>query len=176
MKKNKYVLIGFLVVSAIFLFEYKFLEPRSETLRESIESQYDTLQKYEYFVKDSGTTEENVEAAIDDMKEMEERLIQEKSESLASPKLQSELSVITGKAGLNVLNVKPLAPVKTGKYSSIPIYFEGNGNIKQIGDFLKYVESGDIMIKIDKLSLNITNLQNPRDLKFKIQVSGLMKT
>jgi len=33
-----------------------------------------------------------------------------------------------------------------------------------------------LMLKIDKLSLNIINMQNTDDLKFKIQISGLSKT
>lgn len=175
MKKNRYILIVFSLVVAIFAFEYYFLEPKSEMLRESIKSQYDTLQKYEHFIKGVGTTEDEIKSAINDMKDTEKRLIQEKSEFLASAKLQSEISGLTDKAGLKVLIIRPLSSIKVNNYSNIPIYFEGNGDIKQIGDFLKYIESSSFMIKIDKLSLNITNVQNPKDLKFKIQVSGLIK-
>jgi hypothetical protein len=41
------------------------------------------------------------------------------------------------------------------------------------GRFLKLVESNLVMLKIDKLSLTITNMQKPDELRFKIQISGL---
>jgi Tfp pilus assembly protein PilO len=159
----------------IFAFEYYFLKPRSEMLRDSIRVQFDIFQKYEDLIKNAGITEEKIKSAVDDMKKIEDEMIQEKSELLASAKLQGKISGITKKTGLRVMTIRPLSPVKHKNYISIPIYFEGNGNIKQFGDFLKYIEASSLRIKIDKLDLNITNLQKPKDLKFKIQVSGLNK-
>ncbi len=176
MKRNKYILTAVLFVVAVFTFDYYFIEPKSEILRESIESRYDTLQKYEYFIKGANITEEEIESVLNDIKALEKRLIQEKTKFLSSAKLQSEISDMINKAGLKVLLIKPLSTEKVNNYTNMPIYFEGNGDIKQIGDFLKYLESSKLMIKIDKLSLNVTNVQNPKDLKFKIQVSGLAKT
>jgi hypothetical protein len=57
----------------------------------------------------------------------------------------------------------------------VPIYFEGNGDIRQISDFLNSLETSGLLIKIDKLDLNVTNVQNPYSLKYKIQVSSMMK-
>ena len=31
------------------------------------------------------------------------------------------------------------------------------------------------MLRIDKMSFNVTNMQNPKELKFKIQLSGLVR-
>ncbi|MEW6107564.1 MAG: type 4a pilus biogenesis protein PilO [Nitrospirota bacterium] len=175
MKKNRYIFIVFLFIVAVFVFENYFLEPEAEIMRESISAQYNALQKYEQFIKGAGATEEEIKSAIDDIKKIEKKLIDEKSEFLASARLQSEISGITSRAGLRILTVRPLSAVKINNYINIPLFIEGNGDIKQIGDFLKYVESGNLMIKIDKLNLNITNIQNPKELKFKIQLSGLVR-
>ena len=176
MKKNRNILIIFLLVFVVFLFDTYFFKPNSERMRESIAVQYDKLRKYENFLKGSAITEDEIKAAVKDMENMEKRLVREKSEFLASVKLQGEVSDLAGKAGLNIMNIRPMNTEKTGQYLLIPVYFEGNGNIKQMSDFLKSVETDSFMIKIDKLNLNITNMQNPKDLKFKIQVSGLAKT
>ncbi|MBI5638900.1 MAG: type 4a pilus biogenesis protein PilO [Nitrospirae bacterium] len=173
MRKNRYALIGVILVAAIFAFEYYFLTPRSGLMREELEGKYFALTRDELSVKGAGGTEEEMKAVVEDMKKIEKRLIHEKSAFIASARLQGELSEMTEKSGLRVMTIRPLAEVKTGNYSSIPVYFEGNGTIKQVSDFLRHVESGRFLIKIDKLNINITNLQNPRDLKFKMQVSGL---
>jgi Tfp pilus assembly protein PilO len=176
MKKNRSILIIFLLVLTVFLFETYFFQPKSEMMRESIAVQYDKLRKYESFIKGSAITEDEIKSAVKDMEKMEKRLINEKSEFLAVVKLQGEVSDLAGKAGLNIMNIRPMNTGKAGKYLLIPVYFEGNCNIKQMSDFLKSIETDGLLIKIDKLNLNITNMQNPRELKFKIQVSGLAKT
>ena len=109
------------------------------------------------------------------MKNLEKRLITEKSDFLASAKMQREITGLTNKTGLNVATIRPMNEVKLNAYRIIQVYFEGNGDIKQVSEFLKLVESDPLMLKIDKLSLNITNMQNTDDLKFKIQISGLSK-
>lgn len=167
-------MITALVVS-LFMFEYYFIVPKTEMMKESIETQYNALRKDEQFVLAAGTTEEGMNSVLNDMKDTEKRLIMEKTEFLASVKMQGEITDTARKAGLTLLTIKPLAIVKTGNYSSLPVYLEGSGNIKQISDFFKSVDSGKLLIKVDKLNLNITNVQNPKELKFKIQVSGLAK-
>lgn len=175
MKKNRYILIVLTLVASVFAFEYYFIAPKSEMLRESIETGYNALLKDEQFIKGTVITGDDIKKAADDMKNMEKRLIREQSEFLTFARLQGEVSDISEKAGLKVLTIRPLAAAKLGNYSNIPIYFEGNGNIKQISELLRHIESGSLLIKIDKINLNITNMQNPMELKFKIQVSGLAK-
>jgi hypothetical protein len=57
----------------------------------------------------------------------------------------------------------------------ISLYFEGSGNIKQMSDFLKGIEQDKLLIKVAKVNVNILNMQNPRDLKYRIQVSALAR-
>lgn len=176
MKKNRYILLLAAFLTAMFAFEYYYLEPRSDSMQESIETQYGVLKRYEYFIEIAGITAADIKESIMETRNIEKRLIREKSESLAAGTMQEVVTGIIKYAGLNVLIVRPLSPVRINKYSRIPIYFEGNGDIQQISDFLKKIESNNLLIKIDKLDLNVKNVQNPRDVRFKIQLSGLMKT
>ena len=176
MKKNRYLILALLCICSVYLFDTYFLAPASENYRETLAKNYKTLQRYEYVVKGAGATEDGVKALTKDVQNLEKKLITEKSDFLASAKMQSEISGLTNKAGLNVATIRPMNEVKLDGYHIIQIYFEGNGDIKQVSEFLKLVESDPLMLKIDKLSLTITNMQNTDDLKFKIQISGLRKT
>ena len=176
MKKNSYLILALLCICSVYLFETYFLTPATENNREALAKNYKTLQRYEYVVKGAGATEEGVKSLSNDVKNLEKRLITEKSDFLASAKMQSEISGLTNKAGLNVATIRTMNEVKLDGYRIIPIYFEGNGDMRQVSEFLKLVEADPLMLKIDKLSLNITNMQNTDDLKFKIQISGLSKT
>jgi len=173
LRKNLYIILVVLSVCSLYLFETYVLAPATEDCRESLFKQYKTLQRYERLVKGAGTTEAEVGALITAMKNLDKRLINEKSDFLASARMQREISDLTGKTGLNVTTVRPLNAVKLNTYSVIPVYFEGNGNIRQVSDFLKLVETNPLLLKIEKLSLNITNMQKPDDLRFKMQIAGL---
>ena len=175
MKNNRFVLIALALVVSVLFFEHYFIGPRSEALRESIETRYNALRRDEQSIIGAGATEEGMKSIMNDMKNIEKRLVAEKTEFLSSARLQGEIGDAAKRAGLNVLTIRSLSPVKTGNYSSMSVYFEGNGNIRQISDFLKSIDSSQLLIKVDKLSFNITNVQNPKDLKFKIQVSALAK-
>ena len=170
-----YILLVSLCVCSVYLFSTYILTPATENYHESLEKQYKTFKRYEHVVTGAAVTESGAKTLIADMKKIEKRLIAEKSDFLASARMQREISELSGKTNMNVATIRPLSAVKLNDYSVIPVYFEGNANIKQVSDFLKLVESNPMMLKIDKLSLNITNMQKPDDLKFKIQISGLSR-
>jgi len=176
LKKNRYLILALLCLCSVYLFETYFLTPASENYRDDLANKYKTLQRYEYVVKGAEATEDGLKALNNDVKNLEKRLITEKSDFLAAAKMQKEITELIKKAGLNVATIRPMNGVKLNGYRIIQVYFEGNGDIKQVSEFLKLVESDTLMLKIDKLSLNITNMQNTDDLKFKTQISGLSKT
>ncbi|NJD57152.1 MAG: hypothetical protein FIA94_12215 [Nitrospirae bacterium] len=175
MIRRKAVLLGTLLIMTVFLFQNYYLAPRSETMREEIQSKYGTLQKYQAYLKGSGITDKGIQSAESDMKTMEKRLISEKSEFLSSASMQRIVSELSEKAGLNVLTMRPINVVKEKSFMFVPVYVEGGGNIRQISDFLNLVEKNSVMLKIDKMSINVTNLQNPKELRFKIQISGMSR-
>jgi Tfp pilus assembly protein PilO len=173
--RKRYTILAVLFLFTVYLFNTYFLLPERENYRETLAGEYKKLQRYEFIVKEAGTTEAGIESLIYDMQNTEARLVPGNSDFLATARIQSEIGKLTGATGLNVASIRPMDPVKMSAYTAIPVYFEGNGNITQLSEFLRAVETNQLLLKIDKLSLNITNMQKPDDLKFKIQISGLSK-
>jgi Tfp pilus assembly protein PilO len=173
MNQRKYILLAAFLVVSVLLFQNYYLGPKSEAMREEIQTKYGTLQKYETFLKGSGITETEIQTATNDMKAIEKRLLSDKSEFLSSANMQRTVAELSDRSGLTVQTVRPLNAVKMKNFVVSPVYFEGSGTIKQVSDFLKAVEANPVMLRIDKMSFNVTNMQNPRELKFKIQISGL---
>jgi hypothetical protein len=175
MKKNRYAVLAFCFVAAVFIFEFAFLAPRAEMMRETIETRHESLLRDEQLLRNVRMTSDGMNALFGEIKNIENRLLKEKSDFLASAKLQGEISAIAGKSGLNVMTIRPLAPVKLGNFTAISLSFEGSGDIRQLSDFLKGIEQDKLLIKVAKVNVNILNMQNPRDLKYKIQVSALAR-
>lgn len=175
MKRRQFILIGALVIAGILLFQNAYLAPRSEAMRGEIQSKYGTLQKYEAYLKGARLTEKEMGDVVAEMRPMEKRLMPEKSEFLASAGMQRIASELSAKSGLSVLTMRPLNAVKVNNFIAVPVYFEGTGNIRQLSDFLRAVEENPIMLKVEKLNINVTNMQNPKELRIKIQLSGMAR-
>jgi Tfp pilus assembly protein PilO len=173
MKGRPLAAVAAALVAALLAIDYYYLGPLSASLRDDIQLRYGVLRRDEQFVKEAGSTSAGLEAYEKEMKSFEGRLMKEKSEFLASARLQEKFSELTRKAGLAVTTVRPGAAVKLGPYNGIPLYAEGSGTIQQVSALLREVEEEPMLLKVDKLSLAITNMQNPLELRFKIQVSGL---
>lgn len=175
MNRKKYILLAAALVMTLLLFQTYVMTPKSETMREEIQSKYATLQKYETYMEGSSITDAEIRTTGEEMKTLQKKLLNEPSEFLAAARLQKEISELTQNAGLNIQTIRPLNTVKTKSFFSIPVYFEGSGTIRQIGSFLNDVENHSVLLKIEKMSINVTNMQNPRELRFKMQISGLGK-
>ena len=172
---RRYGLVAVALVLAAFVFESYYLRPGTEALKDRLISEYSTMQKEEQYLKTAAATGRDIKTASEEVKTLEKGLLPEKSAFLAAARLQGEVSDLAAKAGLSVMTIRPMEASQADSYRVVPIYFEGSGGIRQMGEFLREVESSPLLIRIDKLGLNITNMQNPKDLKFKIQVSGLAK-
>jgi Tfp pilus assembly protein PilO len=175
MSRTKYILLAAALVMTLLLFQTYVLTPKSESMREEIQAKSATLQKYETYVEGSSITDAEIKKSGEEMKAVEKKVVHESSEFLAAARVQKELSELTQNAGLNIQTLRPLTTVKARSYFVIPVYFEGSGTIRQIGDFLNIVEKHALLLKIEKMSINVTNMQNPRELRFKMQISGLGK-
>ncbi|MBA4372810.1 MAG: hypothetical protein C0402_08080 [Thermodesulfovibrio sp.] len=172
---RRYLLLGIALAVTIIAFDRYFLMPKAESMREELTVASGGLKKDEQFIRTALVPEKDVAAAAEAISQLEKRMIREKTEFLASVRLQDDVSTMAGKAGLRIQTTRSLPSAKLGNYLAIPLYFEGNGTIKQVSDLLKELESGTLLIKVDKLNIGITNIQNPKELKFKMQVSGVAK-
>jgi hypothetical protein len=175
MINRRYLLLGLALVVTVLAFDRYVLMPKAESMREELAVASGGLKKDEQFIRTAVVPEKEVAAAADVIAGLEKRMIHEKTEFLASVRFQDEVSEQSGKAGLKIQTTRPLPTAKLGNYLAVPMYIEGTGTIKQVSDLLKALESGVLLIKVDKLSVGITNMQNPRELKFKMQVSGVAK-
>lgn len=175
MINRRYLLLGLALAVTIIAFERYFLMPKAESLREQLAVASGSLKKDELFIRTAVVPEKEVAAAAEEIRKLEKRMLREKTEFLASVRFQDEVSVLAVKAGLRIQTTRSLPASKLGNYLAIPLYLEGTGTIRQVSDLLRALETGTLLIKVDKLSIGITNMQNPRELKFKMQASGVAK-
>ncbi len=174
MNRNRLALLVLGAVFSIFLFQKHVLDPSAERLRAELESEEAELRKYERVLA-APVSAEDLQKAKDEMSAIEKRLLHEPSAFLASTKVQTRITDGAAKAGLSLSTLKPVDPVESDGYRIVPVYFEGNGTIRQVSEFLQAMDRDQLLLRVDRISLNIMSLQNPRDLRVKMQVSGVMR-
>lgn len=161
------------IIAAYVFFIMPLSEKRSE-LRESLEAKYVTLQKYETFLKTAGKAETALDTMVKEIDDMEANALQDTNDSLAFVKLQGYVRDFAEKSGIKIISIKPLSVVKYKHYAALPIQLEASGGINQLGEFMKQIDASKLFIRIDRLNINLMNIQMPGELKIKLQVSGLM--
>jgi Tfp pilus assembly protein PilO len=147
------------------------------SLRERRDADFQTLLRYRSFVSGAKVSREELLAARKELEGIEQGVIRESQEPLAFAELQLRLQDAAGSAGLSTLTIRPL-PAKSEKqkgYATLPIYMEAEGGIKALSDFLKSLDSADSYVRIDTLIINHKDVREQRELRVKMQVSGLMK-
>lgn len=174
MNRTRLILLAFCAVLAIFLFQRYFLDPAGQSLRERLETEGATLEKYER-VLSKPVTEERVTELRSGLDGLQKGLVQEKTDFLASSVVQSRVTELAGRAGMVLSTLRPVDPAEAGTYRSVGVYFEGSGSIKQLSDFLQSLEKDEVLLKVDRITVNVMNMQNPKDIRIKMQVSALRR-
>ncbi len=164
-----------MAIIAAYIFLIMPLSEKRSVMRESLEAKYATLNKYEIFLKSAGMTETEIDTAEKAIEGMEANILQDTNESLAFARLQGHIQDFAEKSGIKIISIKPLSVVKYKHYAGLPIQIEGNGGISQLSEFMRQIDASKQLIRIDRLNVNVLNIQMPGDLRIRMQVSGLMK-
>ncbi|MBI4684022.1 MAG: type 4a pilus biogenesis protein PilO [Nitrospirae bacterium] len=174
---RRLVIISAIVLTLIAAYMF-FVIPLSDKrlgLKESLEAKYATLQKYEVFVKATGKTDTEFDAIIKEVEQMEANTLKAENESLASAKLHGFVQDFAEKTGIRIISIRPLSVVKYKHYSHLPIQIEASGEINQLSEFIKQIDTSKQLVRIDKLNINVVSMQNPGELRIRMQISGLIK-
>ncbi|MEK7333127.1 MAG: type 4a pilus biogenesis protein PilO [Nitrospirota bacterium] len=175
MKKSVIISAIIMAIIAAHVFFIAPLAGKRTEMKELLQVKYASLRKYETFLKSTGSAETELDAAVKEVEALEANAFQDKNESLAFAKMQGYVQDMAEKSGIKILSIKPLSVVKYKHYADLPIQLEASGGIIQLGEFLKQTDASKQLIRIDRLSIGVMNIQTPGELKIRIQVSGLMK-
>lgn len=175
LKDKKKLALFVLAASAVV---YVFVvQPRMEPigLEEDIAARYGQLVKYRAMAarKDSGG--EGVSDLVAELASCEKRFLAGPNASLGFAELQSVVGRHARDAGLELMAIKPLAPMEKGEFVEIPLQAELRGNMQAFTFFVKRIEAENLGLRVSRLSLSLVNIREPDNLNVKIAIHGIMK-
>ena len=148
----------FLLVLGRFLLASPFLA-RREWVKSQLEIQPQLLEKNLRYVGQKAEMAANLEKARGEIKALEPSLLSADTPSVSASDLQQTIQAIATKEGIQVISTRVLNPEAMGAFTKIPVQIEVSGQIDQVANLIKGIESAEKLLMISEL--NIRSLFTP---------------
>lgn len=158
---------------AVYVFLVSPLEAKRVEVQERLQTEYRTLSKYQRVLASREHIEPRLERTREELLQMEENIFENSKLSVAFAQLQNDVQRLAAKSGLGVTSVKPLPTISYEHYTGLPIYIDCKGNIRNLGKFLKEIDSSERFYSIDRLDISVARGDS---LRIRMQLSGLMSS
>ena len=148
----------FLLVLGRFLLVSPFLA-RREWVKSQLEIQPQLLEKNFRYVGQKAEMTANLEKTRGEIKTMESSLLAGDTPSVSASELQQTVQGVAAREGTQVISTRVLNPEAMGSFTKIPIQIEVSGQIDQVANLIKGIESTEKLLVISEL--NIRSLFTP---------------
>ena len=155
------VVVSALILAA-FIVKFAILSPflqRREWVKNQLESQPQLLAKNVRYLGQKDTMLAALEAARAEIKAQEPKLLGGDTPSVSASDLQETVQALASREGTQVITTRVLNPEPTGSFSKIAIQMEIGGQIQQIANLIKGLESSPKLLVIDEI--NVRSLFRP---------------
>jgi hypothetical protein len=150
------------LVLLAFVAKYAVVTPflqRREWVKRQLESQPQLLTKNLRYVGQKEALLAALEAARVETKGQEPKLLTGDTPSVSASDLQETVQALAGREGTQVITTRVLNPEPAGTFSKIGIQMEIGGQIQQVANLVKGIESSPKLLVIDEI--NVRSLFRP---------------
>jgi hypothetical protein len=161
-KRERSLVILTATILAVFVVKYVVITPfleRREWVKNQLESQPQLLAKNLRYVGQKEALLASLEAARSQVKIQEPKLLTGDTPSVSASDLQETVQALATREGTQVITTRVLNPEQAGSFSKIGIQLEVGGQIQQIANLIKGVESSSKLLIIDEI--NVRSLFRP---------------
>jgi type II secretory pathway component PulM len=141
-----------------YLLVTPFLE-RRETVKNELESQPELLEKNLHYLGQKEALAASLEAARNEIKAREPKLLTGDTPSVSASDLQDTVQGLATREGTQVITTRVLNPEPVGSFSKISIQMEVGGQIDQIANLIRGLESSPKYLVVDEI--NVRSLFRP---------------
>lgn len=155
-KREKGFLTLTLIILLLVLGRYFLVSPLLERrvwVKSQIEIQSQILGRDLRYITQKEEIQAVLEKARGGLKELESLLLSGDTPSVSASELQDLVGAITAKEGAKVTTMRVLNPEAIGSYTKIPIQMEATGDIGQIVNLIKGIQSATKLLIVNELNL-----------------------
>lgn len=145
-------LLIFLLVTGRYFLVAPLLEHR-EWVKGQLEIQPQLLEKNFRYVSQKAEIVGGLEKARGELKAIESALLSGDTPSVSASDLQQTVQGLAIKEGTQVISTRVLNPEAVGSFTRIPIQVEVSGQINQVANLIKGIESAEKLLVVNELNI-----------------------
>ena len=171
---------GFLGVAALVLLFFLGILPlvdAAKKMEEEISMKRRIIQKYDEFLQNRKTVEEDLQRTQKQYEEVQQKLLPGETPQLGAATLQEIVKKLADKNGIAIRSFKILDPKETVPYRRVSIQIEFNpvNNMLSLGQFFYDLEHQDKKLLVSETDLLVFNVRAPNSIQGNMVITGLMK-
>jgi ACT domain-containing protein len=150
------------VILLVFIGKFAVVTPfveRREWVKQQLESQPQLLTKNLRYLGQNETMMAGLEAAREQIKAQEPRLLTGDTPSVTASDLQETVQALAAREGTQVITTRVLNPEPAGSFSKIGLQLEIGGQIQQLANLIRSIETAPKLLTIDEI--NVRSLFRP---------------
>jgi ACT domain-containing protein len=161
-RRERILVILTLIVLAVFVIKYAVVSPianRRTWVKSQLESQPELLAKNLRYLGQKDAILAGLESARAQIQAQEPKLLSGDTASVNASDLQETVQAMAAREGTQVITTRVLNPEPAGSVSKIGLQLEIGGQIHQVVNLIKSIESSPKLLMIDEI--NVRSLFRP---------------
>jgi hypothetical protein len=161
-RRERALVILTVVILAVFVVKYALITPfveRRAWVKSQLESQPQLLAKNLRYLGQKETMTAGLESARTQIQAQEPKLLSGDTPSVSASDLQETVQALAAREGTQVITTRVLNPEAAGSFSKIGLQLEIGGQIQQVVNLIKGIESSPKLLMIDEI--NVRSLFRP---------------
>ena len=153
-KREKGLVVASVAILLTVLGRYFLIVPylqHEEWVKNQLEIQPQLLEKNLRFINRKAEIEAGLEKAQADLKGLQSKLLSGDTSSVSASSLQEAMQALADKEGIQIISTRVLNPEVIGSFTKIPIQLELSGQIDQLANFIKGIESTKSLLIVNEL-------------------------
>ena len=161
-RRERILVILTLIVLAVFVIKYAVVSPianRRTWVKSQLDSQPELLAKNLRYLGEKDAILAGLESARAQIQAQEPKLLSGDTASVSASDLQETVQAMAAREGTQVITTRVLNPEPAGSVSKIGLQLEIGGQIHQVVNLIKSIESSPKLLMIDEI--NVRSLFRP---------------
>ncbi len=136
-----------------------------------------TLLKYEQFLENRKTIEEELARTSKEYEGIQQKLLSGENPQLGAANLQEIVKRLSEKNGIGIRSVRILEPKEMNVYLKVSLHVDFNpiNSMMGLGQFIYDIEHHEKELMISEMDLLVFNPRMPTNVQGSMMISGLMK-
>jgi hypothetical protein len=176
-KKLLWGVVGIAVCAALFFWGGLPLMESARKTQEEIALKKKVVLKYEEFIQNQKTVEEQLSRTAAEYDLIQKRLLPGETPQLGAANLQEIVKRLSDKNGIGIRSFKILEPKEIGPYRkiSVQIDFSPTNSMLSLGQYMSDIENHEKGLMISEMDVLVLNIRMPNSVQGNLVISGLMK-